>query len=260
LVSEDQQVRQLFEKLVEIAHATGCKYVEFRPTYEPSAIPSDFQKSEQFYLHRLDLRPGASALFTHLHRDSIQRKIRKAERERLTLQKGRSSDLIRDFYALTLRTRRRHGLPPQPLSWFRNLADCLGEVLLIRVAYKGDKAIAGMLTLEHQTTLTYKYGASDERFHNLGGMPLLFWHAIQDAATRGFEQMDMGRSEINNEGLATFRERWGAKATPLVYWKAPAIASRALPPACLRLAHYACSHIPDMWLRAIGALVYRHAA
>jgi len=260
LVSDEQQFAELSARLIEMGHQSKCKYVELRPSNEQIVAPRGFQQSEQFSLHRVDLRPGASAIFKTFHRDSIQRKIRKAEREGLTIQKGRDADLMREFYGLMLHTRRRHGLPPQPIEWFSNLAESLGEALLVRVAYKDGKAIAGILTLEHQATLTYKYGASDERFHNLGGMPFLFWDAIQDATGRGFEQMDMGRSELDNTGLSTFKERWGATATSLTYWKSPAPRLRSHPSRYMRLVHYACSHSPNAWLRVLGTLVYRHAA
>jgi hypothetical protein len=259
LIDNEQSLARLTVRLVKVAHESDCKYVELRPISLTQALPL-FQKSKSFYLQRLDLRPGADEVFRRLHRDSIQRKIRRAEREKLRIEEGRSTELVRTFYQLVLHTRRRQGLPPQPLAWFHDLAECMGKSLVIRIAYKDRQAIAGILTLEHKNILVYKYGASDERFHNLGGMACLFWEAIHDAIGREIVELDMGRSDISNPGLITFKERWGATRTTLTYWKTLAPLQR---PSSARdwgssFGHWVCTHLPDVCLRTIGSVFYKH--
>src|SRR5439155_744233 len=82
----------------------------------------------------------------------------RAEREGLTYEGGRSESLLQQLYGLLRITRRRHHLPPQPLDWFRNLVDCLGEDACIRIASKGGQPVAGILTLSHGKRMVYKYG------------------------------------------------------------------------------------------------------
>ena len=65
--------------------------------------------------------------------------------------------------------------------------------------------------------LVYKYGVSDERFHRLGAMPLLLWKAMLDAKDRGLSLFDLGRTDADNSGLATFKERLGATRSTLTY-------------------------------------------
>ena len=57
------------------------------------------------------------------------------------------------------------------MSWFRNLLDCLGDQATIHLAYKEKEPVASICTLHFKRTLVYKYGCSDEKAHNLGGMP-----------------------------------------------------------------------------------------
>jgi len=85
----------------------------------------------------------------------------------LTYEEGRSEALVDMFYALLLRTRRRHRFPPHPRAWFNQLAECLGNHMKIRVASKNGRPIASILTLSWKDVMAYKYGCSDERFHNL---------------------------------------------------------------------------------------------
>jgi lipid II:glycine glycyltransferase (peptidoglycan interpeptide bridge formation enzyme) len=164
------------------------------------------------------------------------------------------------FYHLVLQTRRRHGVPPQPTAWFRNLMDCLGETALIRCAHKAGRPIAGILTLQYGKSLYYKYGASDEHFHKSGAMPLLLWEAIQDAILHGLEELDMGRSDCDNIGLVTFKERWSATRSPLSYYRWPVDVGLSVSNSerKRRIARTLCGWMPDSLLEAVGTLAYRH--
>ena len=102
------------------------------------------------------------------HKDCIQRKISRAERESLTYEAGRSPLLLQQLYRLLQLTRSRHHLPPQPFEWFQNLVACMGKDVSIRIASKGSQPIAGIMTLDHGKKMVYKYGGSDVMFNNLG--------------------------------------------------------------------------------------------
>ena len=130
-------------------------------------------------------------------------------------------ELLRTFYRLLVVTRRRHGLPPQPFAWFRNLAECLGEAMTVRIASHRGQPVASIVTLRHASTMVYKYGASDARAHPLGAVHSLFWKAIQDASVGGCVSLDLGRTDLHDSGLSTFKERWGAQGAPLRYWRSP---------------------------------------
>ncbi len=250
-------VSVLIAELQRYAMQENCRYTELRPV---SVISHNqcHQPSATYYFHRLDLRPGIEPVFHGFHRDCVQRKIRRAEREALTIVAGRTPELLKQFYSLAVRTRRRHGLPPQPFVWFENLANCLGTALTVRIARKDGQPIAGVVTTEYKQSLVYKYGASDERFHNCGGMVYLFWIAIQDAINRGLLELDMGRSDTDNLGLIAFKDHWGASCFPLTYWRIQGTSPKALHTFAPGFIKKACSRIPDRYLGAFGALLYRH--
>jgi hypothetical protein len=201
--------------------ARRWKYAEIRPRSHRPEVRTGFQESIRYRIHSLDLHADKQTLFDNFHKSSIQRKIRRAEREKLSYEVGTSEILLKKFYELVVLTRRRQFLPPQPLSWFRALINSFRGDLKIRMASKGDVPIASILTLSHKKSLVYKYGCSDSRFHNAGGMMLLFWNAIQEAKDKGIEELDMGRSDVDNVGLTSFKEHWGAVGKPLVYWAYP---------------------------------------
>lgn len=244
------------ELLQHVSALREPKYVEIRPR-APQPAPPGFGPSAAFRLHTLDLRPALAELFAGLHASSVQRKIRRAGREAVTCAEGRSRPSLKAFYRLMLLTRRRHGVPPQPFTWFTNLADCFGDRLSVWIAAKDGQPIAGILTLRQGRSLVYKYGSSDARFHPLGAMPLLFWEVIKDARSREIETLDLGRSDLDNPGLITFKDRLGARASDLTYFRSPAGAYRA-PGAGSGLSKRIAAMLPDPLFAAVGRLLYPH--
>ena len=90
-------------------------------------------QSNRYYFHAIDLRPGIDDIFRTFHKTSVQRKIRRAEREALVYEEGNSERLLGHFYKLLVVTRKRQHLPPQPWKWFRSLMASFGASLKIRV-------------------------------------------------------------------------------------------------------------------------------
>jgi len=250
---------QLSEGLIQESTKQHCKYLELRPLMEPADLGNKFQASESFYFHELDLRPGLDQLFKSLHKDSIQRKIRRAEKEQVTYEAGSSEQFIQTFYNLLLITRRRHHLPPQPINWFRNLAKNMGDALHIRLAKKNGAAIAALLTLRHGKNIIYKYGCSDGAFHQLGGMPFLFWKLIEEGKATGAESLDFGRSEMENEGLVAFKDKFGTGKRTLTYHRYPQTTKQSAHSwGDSILARKMFSILPDGVLSAAGKILYRH--
>jgi hypothetical protein len=235
------------------------RYLEIRPISQRPSSQVGLKKTLTYQFHRLDLSKSEQELFHGFHKDCVQRKIRRAEREELKYEDGNSEALLQKFYKLLVITRRRQYLPPQPLAWFRGLIATFGDNLKIRLASKGDLPVACILTLSSKRSVVYKYGGSISSLNKLGGMALLFWKTIQEAKGDGLEQLDMGRSGADNLGLIAFKEHWGAMGTPLSYWRYPPPGPYVPRPAWQKsLARRLVQSAPDLALEAVGTLLYRH--
>jgi lipid II:glycine glycyltransferase (peptidoglycan interpeptide bridge formation enzyme) len=135
----------------------------------------------------------------------------------------------------------------------------MGANLCVRIASKAGKPVAGILTLRHGTNLVYKYGASDTDYNHLGGTAMLLWEAIKEAKQSGCESFDLGRSDLDNPGLITFKERWAAERAALTTWRTPPVAAS---PRRARLAMQCVKGIfgklPGRVQTLAGRLLYRH--
>ena len=262
LVDSTEELDLLLNYLRADLESRGQRYLEIRPVngrFEKMGHDVGFFPANQYYLHRLDLRPSLNEIFQGLHKSSVQRRIQRAERAGIVCKRGRSEEVLRDFYNLLVLTRRRHHLPPQPYIWFQNLVDYMGEALQIRLAYRDTLPIAAVLTLRFRDRTYYKYGCSDIRFHNLGAMPALLWTAIQESKAVGSVEFDLGRSESQNKGLLAFKNHWSRDRAKLVYWRYPASGLLPLTEGRkLRMVRRAFSYMPNRLLAATGRLIYRH--
>ena len=259
LVDDPDELRTLCESILRRSVRERWTYVEIRPSLGVAPPHDGLHSTQTFYFHRLDLRPTVEALRRSCHKDSIQRKVRRAERERLTYEEGRSEPLLRKLCHLLDLTRQRHNAPLQPLAWFRNLVDCLGDRVSIRVVSRDGQPVAAILTLVHGRRIVYKYGGSDARLHPLGGVPFVFWKTIEDAKRMDLDELDLGRSDLDNPGLVAFKEHLGASRSTLTYWRGPGTAGSASAAAWqMALAKRVFARLPPGLRRAAGAYLYPH--
>jgi hypothetical protein len=238
------------------------KYVELRPrsrSFEEAVKKLGFKPAAKYVLHRIDLEPAVEEIFARLNKDSVQRRVRHAEKVGVVEVCGTSEGLLGDFYQLLVRTRARHNLPPQPYAWFRNLLDGMGRAADLRVAYMERFPVAAVMILHFKDKSYYKYGCSDERFHHLGSVPFLLWRAILHAKSIGSRTFDLGRTGVDQLGLLQFKSHWTRESEPVTYWKFPPGSSfGSLQGWKLGVVRRVCAYTPDRLLRIAGTLLYRH--
>jgi CelD/BcsL family acetyltransferase involved in cellulose biosynthesis len=248
----------LLSSIDRVRVSSRYKYAELRQLHVSPGARTGFSASARFIQHKLLLTHNPADVFGRFSKDCIQRKIRRAEREHLSYEEGRSEGLLSEFYRLQLITRRRHHLPPQPMAWFHELIGGLGNSVKVRVAFNNGVGVASIITIRYKDTMVYKYGCSDASYHNLGGLPMLLWMAIEDAIGQGLNEFDFGRSDLDNESLAIFKDRWGASRSVLTYWTSPSIPYPARKSYTGRLARRAFAHFPARLQAFSGRLIYRH--
>ncbi len=258
LVESDNSLHTLLDFLTLDQRGEKWRYIEIRPLRDSLEQRTEFGKSATFHFHRMDIGLPIEALRRSLHKSCVQAKIRRAVREGLSYEAGRSDALLRTFYQLLLLTCRRRRLPPQPIDWFRHLIDCVGPGAKIHVVSKNERPVASILTLTFKQTLVYKYGCSDPSLTSLGGTQLLFWNAITDAKHHGLHEFDLGRSDLDAAGLVTFKNRWGAAQSVISYFRYPASRPRRVTSLAMRIAKPLFAHAPDRILIATGEAFYRH--
>ena len=202
-------------KLQKVARERRWNYFELR---SHSIIPDSVPASKSYYGHSLDLRIGSEALISNFS-SSVQRAVRKAQRSGLSVSLQTSPDAMAQFYKLHVRTRRRHGVPPQPRSFFINIqghliSDGFGFIVLVECQ---KRPIAAAMFFKLGRHAVYKFGASDERLQELRANNLAMFEGIRYLAEGGADTLHFGRTDKDNEGLRRFKLSWGATEEKIDY-------------------------------------------
>jgi CelD/BcsL family acetyltransferase involved in cellulose biosynthesis len=214
---------------------------------------------DRFLTHRLALEPDADAVLARASKSQVRRAIAKARRAGVVAAPATDRAALAQFYALHERTRRRQAVPVQPRNFIMRFealfARGLGYVMISR--HEG-RAIAAAVFLSHGGTLTYKYGASDERFLHLRPNHVLFAEAIRHGCEAGMRELDFGRTDPGNEGLARFKRSWGAEDEQLAYTYVGERPSTNGHGRGERIVAEAIRRGPPATGRVIGTALYRH--
>jgi lipid II:glycine glycyltransferase (peptidoglycan interpeptide bridge formation enzyme) len=192
-------------------------------------------------------------------KQSQRRNASRAARLGVTVARRHDADALDEFFRLHVLTRRKLGVPTQPRGFFRRFTELfergLGFVLIARWQ---ERPIAAAVYLRHRATLVYKYGASDPAHLDKRPNDLVQLEALRIACDAGCSELDLGRTEFDNDGLRRFKRHLGAEERELGY----TVAGR--PPggrgvrSVSTLQEKLIRRAPSSFGRAVGAAAYRH--
>lgn len=259
LINQEQ-----LEDVVRFAlrYHSDINHVELRFISKADDVhPSLRNQQSTFVTNILDIKPDLDEMFRSFHNTSVRQRIKRAERNNLTVRMAEKEQDLKEFYRLTTMTRKKHGLPPQPYRFFVNMWNILRPKNLLivpLVEYQG-KIIAAAVILKFKRTYHFEYSASDQKFLKLCPNHKLIWESIKISHRNSAKHFDFGRSSQSNKSLIEFKERWAAKRSPLSYCYFPE-ASRVNTESGngRKLLEFVNGYLPKMLLQLEGNLLYRH--
>jgi hypothetical protein len=215
--ASDSSVTPLVEEALQLGRNRNWKYVEFRggKNLFDNAAPS-----LSFFGHQLNLSGDANSLFNRLE-SSVRRAIRKAENSGLKIEFSNTLEATSDYFSLHCKTRRQHGIPPQPFRFFQKIhAHILAQNSGVIVTAKFQETpVASAMFLFSGTKAIYKFGASDKSFQELRANNLVMWEGIKWLANKGIGTLRFGRTSQNSEGLRRYKLGWGSEEYLIHYYK-----------------------------------------
>jgi hypothetical protein len=258
LVFDAEAIGLVKNWLVNFARERRWKHLEIRGS---KFFPLASSLSAKFYGHILDLHSSPEQLMGRFA-SPVRRAIRKAERNGVSAEVVRNRQAIADFYRLHVRTRRRHGLPPQPASFFLNIYEHiikpgLGFVVIVQ---QGSRPIAAAIFFRYGKNALYKYGASDEKFQELRANNLAMWQAIQFLARNGAAKLHFGRTDCENDGLRRFKLSWGTEEETINYFRVDPSGQKCLVVSSSDSGFHKkiFARLPLAVNRLAGAMIYPH--
>lgn len=251
---------QLLDAIASLSKLRGWSYAELR------GLPSSGEVSESveavtFHGHELELS-GSEESQLGLLDGSAKRSLRKSQRSDLTVSLTATWPAVLKFFRLHEMTRRKHGVPPQSLDFFRNIHSAILKVGkgFVSLVEKDGIPIAGAVFLHTGKKAIYKFGASDPNCLSERPNHLAMWEGIRALAAKGCSLLDFGRTSPAQEGLRRYKRSWGAREIDVRYlyfsagvdgWE---IKTSSLPSRYLSGFRY----MPLIANRLAGRLLYPH--
>jgi hypothetical protein len=257
VLAEDETSREALMRA--LAEAPLGKAMEVRGV----AGPSPWVNVDCFLHWQVDLDRPFGRIYPTLG-SQVKHRAKRARKENVRIERSASLEYVERFYELQLETRRRFGVPPQPFRFFAAVhrafspnGDC--ETWF---ANADGRVAAGLIVLRDADTLYYKWSARRDDGPT-GASHLLGMSVIEEHAGR-LKHLDLGRSDVRNEGLNSFKTSLGGKATPLPYAFIPAaparVSSEVTGGGVERLARAVWKRLPLPVTRVAGELMYRYLA
>ncbi len=163
----------------------------------------------------LQLSPDSEEQFRRLD-SNVKRKIRKSERNGITVKTGKM-EMLHDFYAIYSRNMHRLGSPALPMRWFKNLLNDYNDGEAgIWIASSEGKPVGAAFMLEYKGFYEACWISTLYKYNSLYTSYGLYWQLIRYAAEHKGRHFSFGRSSAGS-GVHRFKQQWGGTDVPL-YW------------------------------------------
>jgi lipid II:glycine glycyltransferase (peptidoglycan interpeptide bridge formation enzyme) len=263
LGDEEGDINLTLDSVKKEVEAGSASSLEIRG-WQNGSTPSQLNLvTRNYYLtYILNLIPDLEALHETFH-DSVRRGIRQAEKRGVTVRLTTDEEGLDEFFNLNVITRKKLGVLPQPQAFFKNLyRHIISQNLGFTILAKSEgKTIAGVIFLTYKDTVYYKYNASDKNYLQKRPNHLIIWEAIRYAHNHNYKRLDFGRCAPEDEGLKTYKSRWGAREINLPYYYYPKIKGvTTISEGSIRYrTMQKLSYIlPKFVFQAAGSFLYKH--
>jgi hypothetical protein len=222
LYDDQKALTMLLDKAKQLSFELRCNYVELR-TMSGLTNSNEQPMNQGFIEHTkivnvvVPLSTEPNDVWKKLHKNSVVWAINRAKAKGVKCFFGENQSDLEAFYGLFLRTRRKLGVPPHHLDFFKHMWDLLGNngLMKLLLAKSQNRIIGGLVLFYFKDRVICAYAASDERFLHKSPNNLLHWEAICDACRGGYKFYDFGGTPPHNKNLLDFKRRWGSVESPM---------------------------------------------
>jgi CelD/BcsL family acetyltransferase involved in cellulose biosynthesis len=254
-IDSSDELRRVIKEASEIGRKRGWKRIEVRTA--PREWPE--RTINSYYTHELDISLPIETLFKNCS-ESARRAVRKAERSGVQVEIRKDLKGIEEYFDLHCLTRKKHGIPPQPLHFFRNIHRHIiaGGLGFTALATLNGRALAGAVFFVFRGKALYKFGASDPRADSFRPSNLVMWEGIKKAVEQGATVLSFGRTDLGHDGLRRYKLGWGTKEKTISYLQFDVGSESFLSGKSSSRSNRVLRILPSWFLKRLGSALYPH--
>lgn len=221
-----------------------------------------FERRCDLLWHGIDISNGFDNVWDGL-KSKTRTAIRRAAKAGITFRVSSAIEDLEAFHTMHVELRKsKYQLLAQPFEFFAALHEGFGDDMAIVIAEEYGEPIAAMVYLAWNGVWYYKFSASRPRKYRPNAALLM--EACRHGTERGLDLVDMGRSNVDQPGLVSFKQQFATEELALstLHWqpashsdpKGDAVSS-ALGDVTALLTH---PDVPDEVTAKGGSLLYRY--
>ncbi len=219
-------VDKIFDDIKQEGERHKCVFVRLRPQLELSdkslrlMQSHGFKKAPMFlsveYAGILNLEKTEEEILKNASQ-GFRRKLRKAEKNNLTVETSQDPKIMKDFCKLEKLHASRQGYVPFTDSFLTKQFEAFAKnnEVVMYVGKKDGEILAMNFMIFYGNEASYHYGVSSELGTKLSGAPVLHLAAMRDARARGIKRYNLwgivGEDETDHRfyGVSVFKRGFG---------------------------------------------------
>jgi len=209
-IADAIQIRdRLASHACDLASSLGVDDLEFRSIEKTQ---TSWPVKELYVTFRKQIEPVPEDILSSIPRKQ-RAMVRKGIKENLTSET--SNDIDR-FYRTYSQSVRNLGTPVFGKRYLELLANTFREDVDVFMVSKQGQDVAGVMSFYFRNEILPYYAGSIPMARQLKANDYMYWQLMCQAAARGIEIFDYGRSKTGT-GSYSFKKNWGFSPTPLNY-------------------------------------------
>ena len=195
---------------MELANSLQVDYLELRNlTPQNADWPT---KDSLYFTFRKRISTDTDENLTAVPRKQ-RAMIRKAIKVGLETHLDAGIDSLYDMYSQSVRNL---GTPVFSKQYFSLLKAEFGDECEITIISKDGRPVSGVMSFYFRDEILPYYGGGTSEARALSANDFMYWQVMCQAAERGVQIFDYGRSKIDT-GPYRFKKHWGFEPQPLHY-------------------------------------------
>lgn len=221
-------IKKVFKDIEEQGKEKKCVFIRVRPQLELSDTSkaifknAGFKKAPMYlsveYAGILNLENSEEEILKNASQ-GFRRKLRKAEKNAITLETTKDPKIAEKFYELELAHAKRQGYVPFSKSFLEKQFEAMmnGNEAIVYTAKKDGEILAMNFMIFYSNEASYHYGVSTDLGTKYSAAPLLHMEAMKEARNRGIKRYNLwgivGLEEKSHRfyGVSEFKRSFGCE-------------------------------------------------
>lgn len=261
LLSEDSDLEEMLPFIDSLRKNNGI--IEIRTTFfnnNEIFLKNGFRKGKIYKFHKLDLNIPLENIYCNFHKSKVQKCIRIAEKNGVTVYNANSFKDLIYLYKLYLSTRKKNFLPVLSISFFSKLWENYKkrENLYLLIAELKGVVIGALLLFRYKNWISSEILGWDTNFKFYRPSHLLYWEAIKLAVSLGCTTFDFGRTDLYNTSLLEFKRGWGTEEFEIITYTTALEGGKYISKEKNLLIRKFISKLPNFIYRGLSSFFYRY--